>query len=56
MINWYKLPKIDLAVASAISLETAGFIGNKYSHIYGFSYMIIVVFLLLVWMQLRTKK
>ena len=27
-----KLPKIDLTVAAAISLETAGFIGNKYNH------------------------
>tara|TARA_B100000609_G_scaffold183212_1_gene165369 strand:+ start:497 stop:634 length:138 start_codon:yes stop_codon:yes gene_type:complete len=45
MINWYKLPKIDLAVASAISLETAGFIGNKYSHFYGFTYMSLLYFL-----------
>ena len=47
MINWYKLPKIDLAVASAISLETAGFIGNKYSHFYGFNYMFIVIILMI---------
>ena len=44
MINWSKLPKIDLTVAAAISLETAGFIGNKYTHFYGFAYMFIVIF------------
>ena len=31
MIIWSKLPKIDLTIAAAISLETAGFIGNIYS-------------------------
>ena len=45
MIIWSKLPKIDLTVAAAISLETAGFIGNKYTHFYGFAYMFIVIFL-----------
>ena len=45
MINWFKLPKIDLTVATVISLETAGFIGNKYTHFYGFAYMFIVIFL-----------
>ena len=47
MINWSKLPKTDLTVATAISLETAGFIGNKYSHIYGFTYMFIVLFFII---------
>ena len=59
MITWSKLPKIELTVAAAISLETAGFIGNKYTHFYGFIYMIIVIFLSLFWlalMQLRTEK
>ena len=52
MINWYKLPKIDLAVASAISLETAGFIGNKYSHFYGFTYMFIVILAIVLMISL----
>ena len=52
MINWYKLPKIDLAVASAISLETAGFIGNKYSHFYGFTYMFIVILVIVLMISL----
>ena len=52
MINWYKLPKIDLAVASAITLETAGFIGNKYSHFYGFTYMFIVILLIILMISL----
>ena len=52
MINWYKLPKIDLAVASAITLETAGFIGNKYSHFYGFTYMFIVILFIILMISL----
>ena len=48
MIIWSKLPKIDLTVAAAISLETAGFIGNKYTHFYGFAYMFIVVFFIIL--------
>jgi len=32
-----KLPEIDLTVEAIISLEKAGFIENKYTHIYGFS-------------------
>ena len=47
MIIWSKLPKIDLTFASAISLETAGFIGNKYTHFYGFAYMFIVIFFII---------
>ena len=52
MINWYKLPKIDLAVASAISLKTAGFIGNKYSHFYSFTYMFIVILAIVLMISL----
>ena len=39
--NYYlsKLPKIDLNVAVKISQETAGFIENKYTHFYGFTYI-----------------
>jgi len=56
MINWSKLPKIDLTVAAAISLETAGFIGNKYSHIYGFTYMFIVIFFIIFMISLDAVK
>ena len=56
MINWSKLPKIDLTIASAISLETAGFIGNKYSHFYGFTYMFIVVLFIIFMISLDAVK
>ena len=56
MIIWSKLPKIDLIVALAISLETAGFIGNKYTHFYGFSYMFIVVFFIIFMISLDAVK
>ena len=56
MINWSKLPKTDLTIAAAISLETAGFIGNKYSHIYGFTYMFIVVSFIIFMISLDAIK
>ena len=56
MINWSKLPKIDLTVSAAISLETAGFIGNKYNHFYGFTYMFIVVFFIIFLISLDAVK
>ena len=56
MINWSKLPKIDLTIASAISLETAGFIGNKYSHFFGFTYMFIVVLFIIFMISLDAIK
>tara|TARA_B100000927_G_C16044501_1_gene300520 strand:+ start:138 stop:419 length:282 start_codon:yes stop_codon:yes gene_type:complete len=56
MINWSKLPKIDLTVAAAISLETAGFIGNKYSHFHGFIYMFIVVLFIIFMISLDAVK
>ena len=56
MIIWSKLPKIDLTVAAAISLETAGFIGNKYTHYYGFAYMFIVIFLIIILISLDAVK
>tara|TARA_B100000212_G_scaffold196032_1_gene147946 strand:+ start:227 stop:508 length:282 start_codon:yes stop_codon:yes gene_type:complete len=56
MINWSKLPKIDLAFAIAISLETAGFIGNKYSHFYSFIYMFIVIFFIILMISLEAVK
>tara|TARA_B100000900_G_scaffold399518_1_gene402126 strand:+ start:309 stop:590 length:282 start_codon:yes stop_codon:yes gene_type:complete len=56
MINWSNLPKIDITVAALISLETAGFIGNKYSHFYGFTYMFIVVFFIIIMISLDSVK
>ena len=56
MINWFKLPKIDLTVATVISLETAGFIGNKYNHFYGFTYMFIVIFFIILMISLDAVK
>ena len=56
MINWSKLPKVDLIVAAAISLETAGFIGNKFTHFYGFAYMFIVVFFIIIMISLDAVK
>ena len=56
MIIWSKLPKIDLIVAAAISIETAGFIGNKYTHFYGFVYMFIVIFLIIILISLEAVK
>ena len=56
MIIWSKLPKIDLTVAAGISLETAGFIGNKYTHIYGFAYMFTVNFLIIILISLDAVK
>ena len=56
MIIWSKLPKIDLTIATAISLEAAGFIGNKYNHFYGFAYMFIVVFFIIVMISLDAVK
>ena len=56
MIFWSKLPKIDLTFAAVISLETAGFIGNKYTHIYGFTYMFLVVFLIIFMISIDAVK
>ena len=56
MNKLYELPKIDLTIASAISLETAGFIGNKYSHFYGFTYMFIVVLFIIFIISLDAVK
>ena len=46
MIKWSKLPKKDLTIALAISIETASFIGNKYSPIYGFIYIFLVILII----------
>ena len=56
MFIWPKLPKIDLTVAAVISIETAGFIGNKYTHFYGFAYMFTVIFLIIILISLDAVK
>ena len=56
MIIWSKLPKIDLTIAATISLETAGFIGNKYTNFYGFAYMFIVAFFIIIMISLDAVK
>ena len=56
MIIWSKLPIVDLIVATTISLETAGFIGNKYTHFYGFAYMFIVIFFIIILISLDAVK
>ena len=52
----YKISKIYLTIATAISLKTAGFIGNKYSHFYGFTYMFIVVLFIIFMISLDAVK
>ena len=52
MIKWSQLPISDLMIAAAISLETAGFIGNKYSPLHSFAYMFSIVFLIIFMLSL----
>tara|TARA_B100000575_G_C22921537_1_gene534580 strand:+ start:507 stop:686 length:180 start_codon:yes stop_codon:yes gene_type:complete len=56
MIIWTKIPKIDLAFEAIISLEIAGFIGNKYNHFYDFAYMSIVAFFFILITSLDAVK
>ena len=59
MIIWSNLPKIDLIVSQAISIDIAGFIGNKYTHFDGFSYIFIFEFFMIFRISLvavRNKK
>ena len=56
MIKWSNLPKTDLTVAAAISLETAGFIGNKYGEIYGFTYIFSVTLIIILMISLDVAK
>ena len=56
MIKWSKLPKTDLTISAAISLETAGFIGNKYSAIYGFTYVFSVTLIIILMISLDAAK
>tara|TARA_B100000886_G_scaffold248059_1_gene174658 strand:- start:129 stop:410 length:282 start_codon:yes stop_codon:yes gene_type:complete len=56
MIKWSKLPIGDLSIAILISLETAGFIGNKYSPLHSFAYMFSIIFIIIFMMSLEAAK
>jgi hypothetical protein len=56
MIKWSQLPISDLTIAAAISLETAGFIGNKYSSLHSFAYMFSIIFVIIFLMSLDAVK
>ena len=56
MIRWSQLPLGDLTIATLISLETAGFIGNKYGPFYSFAYMFSVTFVIIFLMSLDASK
>ena len=56
MIKWSQLLISDLTIATLISLETAGFIGNKYSTFYSFAYMFSVVFVIIFMISLDAVK
>ena len=56
MIKWSQLPISDLTIATAISLETAGFIGNKYSPLHSFAYMFSIIFLIIFMISLDAVK
>jgi hypothetical protein len=56
MIRWSQLPLGDLTIATLISLETAGFIGNKYGPFYSFAYMFYVNFVIIFLISLDASK
>tara|TARA_B100001027_G_scaffold73985_1_gene50527 strand:+ start:173 stop:454 length:282 start_codon:yes stop_codon:yes gene_type:complete len=56
MIRWSQLPFGDLTIATLISLETAGFIGNKYGPFYSFIYMFSVIFGIIFLISLDAAK
>ena len=56
MIKWSQLPVSDLTIASVISLETAGFIGNKYSPLHGFVYMFSIIFVIIFMISIDAVK
>ena len=56
MIRWSQLPLGDLTIATLISLETAGFIGNKYGPFYSFAYMFSVTFVIIFLISLDASK
>ena len=56
MIKWSQLPIGDLTIATLISLETAGFIGNKYSPLHSFTYMFSIIFVIIFMISLDAVK
>ena len=56
MIRWSQLPLGDLMIATLISLETAGFIGNKFGPFYSFVYMFSVIFVIIFLISLDAAK
>tara|TARA_B100000886_G_scaffold317922_1_gene257534 strand:+ start:113 stop:394 length:282 start_codon:yes stop_codon:yes gene_type:complete len=56
MIKWSQLPISDLTIATLISLETAGFIGNKYNPLHSFAYMFLIIFVIIFMMSLDAAK
>ena len=56
MIKWSQLPISDLTIAAAISLETAGFISNKYSLLHGCAYMLSILFIMIYMISLDAVK
>ncbi len=56
MIKSSQLPKSYLTIAAAISLETAGFIGNKYSPVNSFAYMFSIIFIIIFLKSLDAVK
>ena len=56
MIKWSQLPISDLTIAAGISLETAGFIGNKYSPMHSFAYMFSIIFVIIFMLSLDAVK
>ena len=56
MIKWSQLPISDLTIAAAISLETAGLIGNKYSPINSFAYMFSIICVIIFMISLDAVK
>ena len=56
MIRWSQLPLGDLMIATLISLETAGFIGNIYGPFYSIAYIFSVVFVIIFLISLDAAK
>ena len=56
MMKWSLLPISDLTFATAITLETAGFIGNKYSPLHSFAYMFSIIFVIIFMISLDAVK
>ena len=58
LLNYYlaKASKIYLIIPAVSSLETAGFIRYKNTHFYGFTYIFIVVFFIILIISSDTVK